>query len=259
MLYKGDIGLYLSGAPVPIPQCAIFITQPTIKQIVQFGETNFLMASQLLGKTTEFLEEIKAGNSELSQKSDFQILLIMVKEQKEVKEYLDTFFELICPEYDVDYTNNTINFSYKENEEKTINGQITPFTFEYFQQVIREMFITQSENSEEYDPANAAAKEIADKIKRGRQKIQEQRGQGGNKEKVSLFGTYASILAIGLQMDINLFYQYTPFQIFDAFSRYWSKVKFDFYQKIITTPMMDASKMEEPEEWTRNLYIMDST
>lgn len=260
MLYKGDIGLYLSGADVPVQQCNVYIVQPTIKQIVQFGETNFLMASQLLGKTEEFLKEIKQGNSELAQKTDFQILLIMIKEQVEVKQYLDTFFELICPDYIVKYTKHTMDFFLKENEEGSMTGQITPFTFEFFQEKIKELFISQNETSEDYDPANEAAKEIAEKIKKGRRIVQEQRGiHDEAKEKISLFGTYASILSIGLQMDINVFFNYTPFQIFDAFNRYWSKSKFDFYQKLVTTPFMDTSKMDEPEEWTRNLYKMDNT
>ena len=55
MKYQGDIGLYLSGAPVPLPECALFVTQPTVKQVVQFGETDFLTASHLLGNTEDFV------------------------------------------------------------------------------------------------------------------------------------------------------------------------------------------------------------
>ena len=69
-----------------------------------------------------------------------------------------------------------------------------------------------------------------------------------------MFGRYTSILAIGMQMDINIFYNYTPFQLYDAFNRYFAKVSSDFYSKVATTPLMDTSKMEEPKEWFRTLY-----
>lgn len=253
MKYKGDIGLYLSGAPVPLPQCAIYITQPTIKQIVQFGETNFLMAVQLLTKTETYLDEIRQGNSELSNKSNFQILMTMIMNEEQIKDYFNTFFELICPDYDVEYTPNSINFRLKNSENpELVNGMVTLFTFETFQETINELFVSESEDNS-YNPANDAAAEIARKLEKARK--QKAREEGS--DVVFMFGSFASILAIGLQMDINVFYNYTPFQIYDAYSRYWEKQKYDFYQKIRTTPLMDTSKMEEPKEWTRNLYDID--
>ena len=55
-------------------------------------------------------------------------------------------------------------------------------------------------------------------------------------------------------MDINILYNYTPFQLQNAFNRYWKKVSSDLYQKVSTTPMMDVSKMEEPDDWSANIY-----
>jgi hypothetical protein len=57
-----------------------------------------------------------------------------------------------------------------------------------------------------------------------------------------------------MNIDINTIYNYTPFQLYDAFNRYWKKVSNDFYTKVSTTPMMDTSKMEEPESWSENIY-----
>lgn len=252
MKYQGDIGLYLSGAPVPLPECALFVTQPTVKQVVQFGETDFLTASHLLGNTEDFVKGLREGNSELAFKTDFQLLMIMINEDAKIQKYLETFFELTFPDYEIKYTKNSINFLLKNQEEPKVSGMITMYSFELFQRVIKELFIISTDSEEEYNPANDAAKKIAEKLKKARVKVSEE--TSGNKEHVSLFGTYASILAIGLQMDINLFFNYTPFQLVDAFKRYWEKDKNDFYRKISTTPLMDVSKMEEPKEWTRNLY-----
>ena len=51
-----------------------------------------------------------------------------------------------------------------------------------------------------------------------------------------------------MNIDINILYGYTPFQLYNLFMRYWKKINSDFYQKVSTTPMMDVSKMEEPDD-----------
>lgn len=249
MLYQGDVGLYLSGSPVPVNMCAIYITQPTIKQIIQFGEVDFLMAVHLLTNIEDFLGDIRnQGNLELDAMSNFQILLMLVEQDPSIKKTLNTLFELIFPDYDIKYTKNSMNFSLRNDENKNMIGQITPFTFEIFQRAIKELFSLDGKaNGDDYNPANEAAKEIAKKLKRGKQKINELAGKN-NKGDMSLFGTYASILSIGMMIDINVFFNYTPFQLQDSFNRYLLKVKYDLYQKVSTTPMMDTSKMEEPEE-----------
>lgn len=254
MKCQGDTGLYLSGSPVPIPMCMIYVTQPKIKDIIQFNETDFLMGVQLLTHTEDFLGDIRsAGNSELAKLSDFQILLVMIDQDPSIKKYLNTLFELIFPEYNLKYTKNSIDFSLREDAENQLIGQITPFTFESFQKVLKELFGLQTDDNKDYNPANAAAAEIAKKLKVGQDKKNKLQNKKTDKN-VSLFGSYASILAIGMGMDINIFFGYTPFQLYDTFQRYWLKSKYDFYQKLVSTPMMDTSKMEEPEEWTKDLY-----
>ena len=76
-----------------------------------------------------------------------------------------------------------------------------------------------------------------------------------NKKKAnSIFGNYASALSIGLAIDINVIYNYTPFQLFDSIKRYTLKMAYDLYQKVATTPMMDVSKMDEPDNWMDGIY-----
>lgn len=261
MIYRGNVGLYLSGSPVAVPMCAIYLVQPTVRQIIQLGETDFLMGCHILGKTEDFVYDVKQGNSQLETMSNFEILMILVKQQLDVRKFLDIFFELVCPEYTVRYTNKSIQLylpSEKDDKKLSLKGQITPFNFKDFQDTVRELFVPASNGNEpEYNLANDKAREIYEKIKKGRERVQAE--HGGNNSSGSLYGTYASILAIGLQMDINIFLDYTPFQITDAYMRYWSKVNYDFYRHVATTPLMDVSKMEEPEEWTRNLYDVDNS
>ena len=70
----------------------------------------------------------------------------------------------------------------------------------------------------------------------------------------SLIGSYTSILSVGMGMDINIFYNYTLFQLYDSFLRYTTKMQYDFYMRVSTMPMMDTSEMKEPNNWLDDLY-----
>lgn len=247
---KGDVGLYLSGNQVLVEKCGIFITPPSIKQICAVGEEAFLTASQLLGRSSTFFDKIRVADQNLKDYNDLQILLVLLNEQEELKTEIEEFFLLICPNYKIDIDRSSIKFLDQENPED-IRGMLNPFNFEYFQAVIRELFSPPMQQEQDFNPANEAARKIAEKIKKARERSNRQAVQ---KQNISLFGTYISILAVGMEMDMNILFSYTPFQLFDTFTRYWLKVKSDFYQRISTTPMMDTSKIDPPDEWTKNLY-----
>lgn len=253
MAIKGDlkqVGLYLSGAPIFIPDCNIILTQPSVRDVVMFGEDEFLVITNIFAHPDNLTKEVKEGNSELVIISDFQLLMMIFKNEAVIKSSVDKLFELIFPNYIIEFTDASIDFFIQEEDKKRLCGRVTSFNFENLSNIINDLFEPQNENEKEYNPANAKAAEIAAKIKRGREKVAKQSNEGAQ----SLFGRYTSILAIGMQMDVNIFYNYTPFQLYDAFNRYFAKVSSDFYAKVATTPLMDTSKMEEPEEWFRVLY-----
>ena len=257
MAIKGDkkeLGLILSGQPLPIKDANIFVTQPKIKDIVLFGEDDFLVSVQMLVSMAQFADKIKQGNSELNIISDFQLLLIMVEEDPTIKGMILNLFTLIFPEYKVKFTENTIDFLLSDGEQENIVGRIHPFNFENLQTTLNDAFIPQGDNEREpdYNPANDMASKIAEKIKKGREKIHAQRAavEGDH----SIYADYCSTLSIGMRMDIGIFFNYTPFQLYDAYRRFFSKEQSDFYVRVSTMPMMDTSKMEAPPDWQRNLY-----
>lgn len=250
---KGDkrkIGLILSGQPLPIEGANIFMTQPKIKDIVLFGEDDFLVAIQMLIEMEKFTESVKQGNFKLDILSDFQLLLIMMEEDPTVKEMIFNLFELIFPNYQINISEGAIDFLIEEQ----IVGRIHPFNFEFFQNMLHDAFIPQndSEREPDYNPANDMAAKIAEKIKKGREKVHAQ--QAAAEGEHSLFADYCSVLSIGMQMDVNIFFNYTPFQLYDAFKRFFSKEASDFYMRVSSMPLMDTSKMEAPPDWNRNLY-----
>lgn len=237
-----------------IPEVGIFITQPTIKQICQFGEMSFLQGIQLLTRLDDLVKEVQMGNSELAKLDSFQVLMIILKNQADLRETLLSFFALVCPNYEVRFSNKSIDF-YIDGDDLA-KGKIHSYNVGDFGEAINEIFMpyTDDDNSG-FNPANEAAERIAKKLQEARNRNKHKSTSSGDGS--SIFGMYASILSIGTGIDLNTIFNYTPFQVYDSINRYWLKVQFDLYQKIATTPMMDVSKMEEPKHWAKNIYAPD--
>ena len=254
MAVKGErVGLYLSGQPVQVKSCNIAITQPKIKDIVVFGEDEFLIACNIVGHTDNITSQMREGNSQLNAFSDFQILLVVLKEEENIRRSILKFLNLICPDYEIQIKDASIDFLITDEEQTFTVGQIQPFNFEDFQQVVNDLFEPKTGDDEpDYNPANEKAAEIAEKIKRGRARKNQMLNDKEGEQ--SLFGRYCSILSIGMSLSIWDLYEYTPFQLYDAFARYFAKVSSDVYTRVSTMPLMDVSKIDAPEEWVRNLY-----
>ena len=252
MAIKGDaVGLYLAAKEVIIPDCNIFITQPTVEEVLKIGETNFLQAIQYLSRTGESFAVVKNENAEIGILSDLQLLLLIYHHEPVVRADIDKFFELVFPRYIVKVTENSIDFLDPEDDNK-VKGRINPFNFESLQTICLDLFLPFSQQEKQYNPQSAKAKEIADKLKKGRE--EKARREGGLDEPQSLYGTELSILSIGLQMSISDLARNTLFQLNDMFMRFTAKLEWDQYFKISTIPFTDSSKLEAPDYWTSNIY-----
>ena len=248
MRLQGDqIALYLSGQDVPIVDCNIVIHQPTIKQIVMFKETSFISAVQLFGNIDETIVKLREVNPLTEQFTDFQLLMALLNQDDKIKKNINDFFELIFPQYIIEIGNEDICFYY--NEQKV--GIINLYNYKTFCNIVDILFGLPT-NKKKYSPANKKAQEIAEKFKKRAEILAKKKGK--DDDSPSLYGSYVSILSVGMNIDINILFNYTPFQLYDTFNRYWKKVNSDFYQRVSTMPMMDVSKMEEPDSWTDNLY-----
>lgn len=251
MVSSDAVALYLSGAQVPVKQCGLYITPPTVKQICQFGEDDFLMCVKMLSADRTFINKVRESNPNLKDTDRFQLLLLVMGSDETIKEKLTSFIEFICPDYRVEVAKGSINF--RQGEDDMVKGQINPFTFDGFAETLNGLFWPSVGTDGGFNPVNQKAEEIARKLERGREKANKDKGKSGKSG--SLFGMYASILSIGLSMDINTIYRYTPFQLYDAFNRFNMKSAYDFYMKIKTTPMMSVENMDEPEHWMASLYV----
>lgn len=250
---QGDYGRLLAGLPIPVSQANIAVRQPSVKEIIAFGEDDFLVDVGMFTNVDALVGPIKkSGDSRLQTLSDFQILMSIIENDTSVRRSVEGLFDLILSDYKYKMDAGGFLFSTEESAGRFI-GRLRPSDMDEFAKVLKELFIPYGTQEEEYNPVNDRAAEIAEKLRRGRRKLNElkqKNDDGAN----SLFATDISILSVGLQMDVNVLMNYTPFQLYDAFTRYTRKQVYDFYQKVATTPFMDVSNVDAPDNWLDSLY-----
>lgn len=247
---KGDVARYMSGAPVPIRQCGMYVTPPTIYQIEQFGEDDFLTGVKIMTASREFTESVRKSNDGFDDAPDLVVVLAVVNADGTVRQKMLDFMSFIFPDYEVRFSKGSVDFL--QGDDGSVKGQINPYNFEYFSYTVKELFWPPEKKEAEFNPANKKAEEIARKLEAARKRNAQQQGTAGGGD--SLFGMYASVLSIGLGVSLRQLYEYTPFQLFDSFNRYVLKIQYDLYMKIKTTPMMSTGDGEEPEQWMNGMY-----
>lgn len=253
MKYEGDIGLYLSGCAVPVKECNVLLHQPKVRDVAMFGEGIFFSACQMLSDIPNFVKDIKQGNSELKDRNDFQIFVeVLNVEQTGLFTAIEPFFSLCCPDFDVRPKKKSIDFEREGN----VVGRLTQMNYTSFSRTVRELYLPRTDDEEpeyNYDKNNKAAVALAEKIKKNREKLKKATSSDSNSVG-SVLAFYTSCLSLGMGMNVNTFYDYTLFQLYDAFSRYMAKAESDQFRQIQLMPFADTSDMEAPETWMRNLY-----
>lgn len=257
MEYQGDIGLYLSGEQVLIRSCGIVLTQPSIKTIVQFGETDFMVMCNTLSNIPNFVKSIKEGNSALADKPDFQLFIEIMRDNAQRKQILpmfDDFFNICFPDVIFSFSKHSIDF--KVEPQGSVIGQINRGTYVEFSRVIKEVFLPPVKEEAELNinENDAMSRRLKEKIMRNRERLKKL----DDKKSVSVFALYASTLSIGLQLPITTFYDYTPFQLYDSFRRFMLQQQYDQWFKISTVPFADTSNIEQPKQWISDIYSKDN-
>ena len=253
---QGDLAKLLAGLPIEVPGVNIAITQPSVKDIAAFGEDDFFMGLQMLIKAESVIAPIKEGNPQLAMLDTFQLLVVGMNQDVHMRLLIENFLNFIMPDYEIQLAPGSINFKFPEVNQ--VVGQLNPMNFESFQQTLQSCFLPlnlDADDTPEYNPVNEQAAAIAEKLRKGAEKVKKLKAMENDKDPVrSLLANYASVLSIGLGIDVNVILNYTLFQLFDGFRRYTTKMQFDLYQKVSTTPMMDTSKMKVPDDWLSNIY-----
>ena len=235
----------LTGIDIPIPEIQNVIHQPTIKEISYLGEQDFFIGLQTLNINKNMFSV--QGNSVLDNTTNFQIFMTIMQEQetKDKKDAVLQFFQLVFPQCKPMITPNSIILNN--------NGQtavIDNTNFEILQQYIKEIFCINSGpmDQQTFNPADAEAREIAEKLMRGRQRVAEQKGENNG----SAFARYISILTIGLySMSLSDAMNLTMYQMYDLVERYTLYLNWDLD---IKTRLAGGSPDSKPDDWMKSIH-----
>lgn len=234
----------MAGSDIPIPECQLTLHQPTIKEISFMGEEDFFKGVQCLClHKTMFVEDKDA----LSNINNFQIFMTMMmdKETVDKKNSVLQLLTILFPKYKVMITPRSLLFQGEGD-----SHMVDESNFEQMQEVIRTVFCanTGPMDQQAFNPANEQAREIAQKLMRGRQRVAAQKG--GSTQ--SAFSRYLSILTIGLSsMSLHELVNLTMYQMYDLLERYMLYINWDIN---IRTRLAGGKPDSQPEDWMKDIH-----
>lgn len=235
----------MTGAPIPIPECQITVHQPTIEEISYMGEDDFFIGVQTLTLyKSMFVKE--GGKDVLDNISNFQIFMMVMSEKETADKKVATIdlLSLLFPGYKPLLTPQSLIFN--KGDQTVI---IDENNFDNLQEVLRLVFCANqgAMDQQAFNPANEQAREIAEKLMRGRQRVAAQNGSSN----ASIFSQYLSTLSIGLQLDINVLKKVTMFQIYDLMERYVLHLNWDLD---VRTRLAGGKPDSQPDNWMKNIH-----
>lgn len=241
-----DIRLALMcGIDIPIPECKVILHQPSIKEIAYIGEADFLLGLQTIClHKTMFVQD----KTDLEQISNFQIFMTVInnKEVKDQKNKILKVFKLIFPEKQCLITPNSIILKQDNQDDILIDNT----NFDFLQNIIRQVCCIKGGpmDQQTFNPANDKAKEIAQKLMRGRERVAKQKGSSNS----SFFSQYLSILTVGIpSMSLQNLMDLTMFQLYDLIERYSLYINWDLD---IKQRLAGGKPDSKPDNWMKNIH-----
>lgn len=246
-----------AGIDIPFPEAQTVIHQPTIKEIAYIGEETFFIGCELLKFSKNSL--MSEDKNRLKDKTDFDIIMSIINDKQNPSSQRSAVcasLVLMLLFQDTEVLSNRNSLVLRKFIEEEVNGEkqlvkqdivLNNSNYARFKEILLSMFCFK-DKEEEYNPAGEMASKIADKLKKGKQKVNAQKGK---QEKISIFSRYASILAVGLQKDINILMQYTVYQLYDEFERFELKVQYDIH---LQARMAGAKDLKDVDNWMKDIH-----
>lgn len=240
-----DIRLALMcGSDIPIPECQLTIHQPRIKEIALIGEEDFFSGIQCLClNKSMFIKD----ETHLEDVSNFQIFMTIMSEKEtiEKKQAVQQILLLLFPTKTISFTPRSLIFI---GDGQTIT--VDENNFEYLQQTISEICCVKNGpmDQQTFNPIDAQAKAIADKLMKGRARVAAQKnGQNG-----SLLSQYLSTVAVGISsMSLQAAMDLTMFQLYDLIERYMLYLNWDIDMR---ARLAGAKPDSKTENWMKNIH-----
>lgn len=233
----------MTGVDIPIPELQLALHQPTIKEISMIGEQDFFIGIQILCIKKEMYIQ---DESLLSQTNNFQIFMTMMNEQQiaDKKQCVLQVLSLILPNHQVVFTPRSIIL---KNGDVITN--IDEGNFETLQQVLIQQFCLQGSGQEQFNPEGKRAREIAQKLMKGRQRVAAQKAETNSG---SMFGQYLSILTVGLgSMTIIDCLSLTMYQLYDLVERYSLYINWDLD---IRAKLAGSTDNKPVDNWMKQIH-----
>ena len=240
-----DVRLILMcGTDYPIPECQLTVHQPSIKEISYIGESDFFSGIQCLCLNKSMFVK---DETLLADTNNFQIFMTIMseKEAADKQSAVKQVCALLFPSYRVLFTPRSMILSGNGQ-----NIQIDENNFEFLQAAITDICClkTGPMDQQSFNPANAQAREIAEKLMRGRQRVAAQKGETNT----SIFSQYLSMLTVGLgSMSLQDTMDLTMFQLYDLVERYMLYINWDMD---IRCRLAGGKPDSQPDNWMKNIH-----
>ena len=247
-MLKNNELLLLSKNDIPFIEAQVNIHQPTISEISFISEESFHIGCQLLIFTKDMLSQKDKSN--LENMSDFEVFMSIMnnRESAQQRECAIQVLTLLFPSYTVLVKKDSIELT------GPTQTSINTHNFKIFQNIVKVMFDMEGSLDEEqkptYNPADAFAAKIAEKLNKRQDKLAQQKME--NVKKISIFSRYVSILAVGEKKDMNDLMQYSVYQLKDELKRFRLKDRFDMYVK---AKMAGAQDLDEVDDWMKDIHL----
>ncbi len=234
------------GINLLVPECQIVLHQPRIEEIALIEETDFFTGIQCLCLYKSMFVSDKVDLSDIN---NFQIFMMIMqeKEAKDKKRATQLVMQLLLPNYNILFTPKSIVLQPQDKEQE--NKIIDESNFEQLQEVLRLIFCMKEGpmTSQAFNPVGDKAREIAEKLMRGRERIAAE--NSGNH--ASVFSQYISILQVGLQLPPSVLSSMTMYQLYDQIERYMLKVAWD---QDVAVRLAGGKPDNKPDNWMKNIH-----
>lgn len=240
----------MTGVDIPIPELQLVLHQPTIKEISMLGEKDFFIALQFLclHKNNYIKDDLL-----LQQITNFDIFMEILNDKQVAKEMdminlknsIISLITLLFGEYQVLLTPQSLIL---KSEEVTI--MFDRNNFDLLQEKLRTVFCLNTNILGEqgaFNPKGQKAREIAEKLMRGRQRVAAQKGDTNE----SVFVRYLSVLTVGIPMALKDLINCTVYQIYDLIERFGLKLDWDIDLKV---RLAGGTPNSQAESFMKNIH-----
>ena len=167
------------------------------------------------------------------------------KESRDKKISTLQVLELLFPHHKPMFTPRSLILN-KEGGQVLIDEN----NFDALQEILRMIFCTKtgSMDQQSFNPADAKAREIAQKIMRGRERVAAQNGSSNT----SIFSQYLSVLTVGLNsMSLKDVADLTIYQLYDLVERFNLYLAWDID---VRSRLAGGKPDKHPDNWMKNIH-----